>query len=86
MTERTAEDAAEVERLKAENRQLENEIADMALGPTMVQNQRAEVERLKAFHEAWVETQVANATGSPEIMKNKREKLLSLHRAIRGEP
>lgn len=36
---------AENERLTADNRQLENEIADMALGPTMVQNQRTEIER-----------------------------------------
>jgi chromosome segregation ATPase len=39
---------AEIERLTTENADLQRELSDTLLGPTMVQNMRAEVERLKA--------------------------------------
>ncbi len=46
--ERVVELQREIARLKAENHDLSNELADAELGPTMVQNQRVEIERLRA--------------------------------------
>jgi regulator of protease activity HflC (stomatin/prohibitin superfamily) len=43
---------AEVERLTTENADLQRELSDTLLGPTMVQNMRAEVERLLVQVEA----------------------------------
>lgn len=40
---------------------------------------RAEYEALMAFHDAWVECEVATATGSPEIYNDKRKKLIAAH-------
>jgi hypothetical protein len=45
---------------------------------------RAEIERLRAFHEAWVGAEVAVATGSPEIVMDMRKKLLAAHKAVRA--
>lgn len=51
---------AEIGRLEAENADLQRELNDTLLGPTMVQNQRAEIERLKAAHDDYVVAANAN--------------------------
>ena len=37
---------------------------------------------LLAFHDAWVESQVASAKGSPDIYKEKRAALIARHKAV----
>lgn len=39
---------------------------------------------LAAFHEAWVETEVAMATGAPGLAKSKRAALIAKHQAVRA--
>lgn len=41
-----------------------------------------EVERLRAFHDAWVEYEVSTATGNPALAQGKRSRLIALHQAI----
>ena len=43
-------------------------------------------EERAAFHDAWVECQVASATGNPDLYGEKRDRLLALHAAIRSQP
>jgi hypothetical protein len=37
---------------------------------------------LLAFHDAWVESQIADATGSPDLARAKREALIDRHKAV----
>lgn len=39
---------------------------------------------LAAFHEAWVESEVAIATGDPELAKCKRVALIAKHQTVRA--
>lgn len=45
---------------------------------------------LHHFHDAWIEAEVAKATGSPEIYKEKRSALIAAHKAVslltKGQP
>lgn len=47
--------------------------------------QREEADALKAFHDAWVECEVASATGSPDVYREKRQQLVKAHSAIRSQ-
>lgn len=38
---------------------------------------------LLAFHDAWVESQIANATGDPDLAKEKRQALTMRHKEVR---
>lgn len=40
------------------------------------------IKRLEAFHDAWVEEQCAIATGSPDILREKRQQLIAAHKAV----
>ena len=54
--------------------------------PTAAEIRRLQEEnaRLREFHDAWVECEVAHATGSPELLRKKREALIAAHKACRG--
>lgn len=41
---------------------------------------------LRKFHEAWAECEISMATGSPDIVREKRQKLIALHKQIRSLP
>lgn len=61
-----------------------NALADMALRSLTPHSEREAA--LEAFHDAWVECEVARATGSPELLKEKRAALISRHRSLSSEP
>ncbi len=62
LTKRLAECGEEVERLRSE-------LADTLLGPTMVQNQRTEIERLRAALEEIVK-EVGTSTRAAKIARD----------------
>jgi hypothetical protein len=43
----------------------------------------AHVRHLRDFHEAWVEVEVAGATGNPDLLRAKRQALIAAHRLVR---
>lgn len=44
-------------------------------------------DELRAFHNAWVESEVASATGNAGVARNKRAALVAIHQAIqRSDP
>jgi hypothetical protein len=38
---------------------------------------------LRAFHDAWVEAEVASATGDPDLARAKRQALVAVHKLVR---
>ena len=46
---------------------------------------RERVARLQAFHDAWVETEVANAIGEPDLAAEKRRALIGIHHEVHAE-
>ena len=42
-----------------------------------------ELERLRAFHDAWIEAEVASATGDPDLARSKRRALVTAHQIVR---
>jgi hypothetical protein len=76
----------EVERL-TEAAELRKQVKDDAIAQMNVWAKAAEkAEQARdaalAFHDAWVECEVAMATGSPDLFREKRSRLIALHRAL----
>jgi hypothetical protein len=49
---------------------------------TTQQIDRVEYVRLCDFHDAWVEYELAMATGDPELVKRKRRGMIAMHQAV----
>lgn len=45
----------------------------------------AEIERLRAFHNAWVNAEVSHATGNPDLVKKLRAELIAAHKAVHSK-
>ena len=43
---------------------------------------KAENERLREFHDAWVEHEISMATGNPDLVRTKRNALVQAHHAV----
>jgi hypothetical protein len=74
--------------LAANAAEMSEYVESMAQQDTIISAYRleaAEIERLRAFHNAWVNAEVSHATGNPELVKNLRAELIAAHKAIRAQ-